>query len=411
MPDAGWLVIGLISGTSVDGVDAVLVRVHGSGTSLRVETVASHEEPMSHALRARVLDACMRDGGTSSNICQLNFEVGELFARAAGNVAKAAGIGLDRVDLIGSHGQTIYHIGMPEVGQTLSTMQIGEPSVIAERTGVTTVADFRVRDVAAGGQAAPLVPYLDWALFRSESRTRALQNIGGIGNVTVLPAGAASTGVYAFDTGPGNALIDATTAIATEGRQSLDDGGQLAAAGAVNVELQNYILSHPYLAVPPPKTTGRDMFGEQYAREVWKRGQQLGLQGTDIIATCTSATAKSIANAYHDWILPHNRIDEVFVSGGGARNPVLLRMLALELHGHKIALLEEIGGDANMKEAIAFAVFAAETVRGVPTSLPGVTGATHPSVLGKLVPGANWFAVQRRALAELSLLAGTTVES
>lgn len=391
--------VGVMSGTSTDAIDAAIVDIAGSGAALHVALLAFHSTPMPPGLRARALQVCLLGGGNTRLICELNVELGETFARAAQAAIAAAGLKADDIDLIGSHGQTVWHQGIAQDGSIASTLQLGEPSVIAERTGVTTVADFRPRDMAAGGQGAPLVSYLDWALYRSDRAGRALQNIGGIANVTVLPAACGLDDVFAFDTGPGNMLMDALATIGSDGALTYDRDGALARRGRVQPALLRRILAHPFFDQAPPRTAGREQFGQDLARELWQEGSAADLSAADLLATATLATARSIAQAYRRWVLPRLALEGMYLSGGGARNPALLDALQRELPEVRQRPLSDLGGDAQAKEAIAFAVLAAETVRAVPTSLPGATGARHAAVLGKIVPGANWARLQQRLAA------------
>ncbi|MBE3561618.1 MAG: anhydro-N-acetylmuramic acid kinase, partial [Ktedonobacteraceae bacterium] len=302
------------------------------------------------------------------------------------------------IDLVASHGQTIFHLVEP--GRILSTLQIGEPAVIAHRTGCTVVADFRVADMAAGGQGAPLTSFLDALLFSDETRTRALQNIGGIGNVTFLPAGAGPDGAYAFDTGPGNVLIDYGARYFSQGALSYDRDSTLARAGRVDEALLAEALALPYFKREPPKTTGRELFGDAFAADLIAQGQERGLPPHDIMATLTALTVESIAAAYRAFGPPH--IDEVFVSGGGSFNPLLMQRLQAALPGTAVLRLETIGLPANAKEAVTFALLGHEAIHGRPASLPRCTGAAQPAVLGKITPGANYRALLRQASNELS---------
>jgi anhydro-N-acetylmuramic acid kinase len=269
-----------------------------------------------------------------------------------------------------------------------STLQIGEAAVIATRTGITTVADFRVADVAAGGQGAPLVSYVDWLLLRHPKRTRAVQNIGGIANVTYLPPGDDPTHVRAFDTGPGNMLIDYAASRATAGTQTFDRDGQLAAAGRIDTTLLAKLMSHPYLAQSIPKTTGREQFGAQCGVTTWDQAKELGLSGADIVATLTAFTADSIADAYRHFLpaMPA----EVVLGGGGANNPVLVAMLAERLAPAHVMTHQALGLDDDAKEAMAFAVLAYEASHGRPGNLPACTGAGRQTILGKITPGVNY---------------------
>jgi len=377
-------VAGLMSGTSADGVDAALVDV----SRRRVKLLAFETRPYGRKLRQAILDLCRPETARVADLCHLNFVLGEVFAEAVGRLAHNAGIDPASIDLIGSHGQTVWHepAGRRHGRRRLrSTLQIGEPCVIAERTGITTVADFRPRDVAAGGEGAPLVPYADWLLFAHRSRSRAMQNLGGIANVTYLPAGCEPGEIVAFDTGPGNMAIDRLAGLATGGRRRYDAGGRLAARGHVHEGLLAAWLADAYFRRRPPKSTGRERFGRAYADGLWRAARARGLGPADVVATATALTAASIADAYRRF-LPAG-IDEVIVSGGGARNPVLMNMLAGRLAPAKVRISDELGLDADAKEAVAFAVLAAETIRGHAGNVPAATGARRPVVLGKIVPG------------------------
>jgi anhydro-N-acetylmuramic acid kinase len=377
-------VAGLMSGTSADGVDVAIVDIDPRG--LRLVAFGTVAYPA--LLRRRIFDlfdprkACVADLG------HLNFVLGEVFASALGRIARKNRIPLRSIDLIGSHGQTVYHdpegrrFGRRRVR---STLQIGEPSVIAERTGITTVADFRTRDIAAGGEGAPLVPYADYFLFRHPRKTRAVQNIGGIANVTFLPAGGRREDVLAFDTGPGNMMIDRAAYHVSRGRAAYDAGGRLAARGRVNERLLAELLRHPYFRRRPPKSTGRETFGVPYADAVYRRARTRRISPRDILATLTAFTARSIAEAYLRFLpaVP----DEVILCGGGAENRTLVRHLEDELRPARIARMDEFGLSARAKEAVSFAVLAYATIRGVANNIPSATGARRAVVLGKVVPG------------------------
>ncbi len=379
-------VIGLMSGTSADGVDAALVEVGEEEAGVRL--VAFTELPYLPELRREILDVSEAGRGGVDRICRLNAVLGEWFARAAFNVCREAGLEMSRVDLIGSHGQTVHHL--PEAfsafgAVTRSSLQIADPCVIAERTGVTTVADFRARDLAAGGQGAPLVPLVDYLLFRSRSEGRVLLNIGGISNVTVLPPGCGPEDVLAFDTGPGNMLVDALTEVISGGRLAYDADGAIADSGDASESLLGELMSHPFLRVAPPKSNGRESFGEALVSEIlaW-RGR---LADEDLIATATAFTARSIADALRRFVLPAIPVRRVAVSGGGARNPALMRMLTAALPDLDVCRSDVLGVPPDAREAIAFAVLANATVEGRPGNLPAATGASGSVVLGVVAPG------------------------
>lgn len=389
------VIIGLISGTSADGIDAAVVDVQGAPPDVRARLLRFVTVPWPDELRAAIFAAFRPESSSVDRLTALDFALGERFAQAAQAAAAAAGITLDAVDLIASHGQTLWHaVGADDMVK--STLQMGQPAVIAERTGMTVVADFRARDVAAGGQGAPLVGYTDYLLLRHPTRTRAVQNIGGIANVTVLRGGCAPEDVFAFDTGPGNMLIDDATLRATNGAQPFDRDGLLGAAGLPDDELIAALMSHPYFALPPPKTTGREQFGRQFGADAWARGRERGLSPEDIIATATKLTAVSIADAYTRYV---GAVDEVVLCGGGADNPTLVRMIGEALPGGVVLRSDDLGVPADAKEAIAFAVLAYETAHARPGNLPSVTGAHGPRVLGAITPGDNFAALMRRIYA------------
>jgi len=353
-------VIGLMSGTSADGIDAALVDIVRADGRVRVNSLAMLTLPFDLDVRADIFASCDPATGTVDRICRLNARLGELLARAASDVCLEARLDLSEIDLIASHGQTIYH-AVDQGASPPSTLQIGEPSVIAERTRCTVVANFRPRDVAAGGQGAPLVSYVDYLLFADPVRARALQNIGGIANVTFIPAGASPADVIAFDTGPGNMVIDA---LAREfSNEAFDRDGRMAADGKVSEALLAEFLTYPFFAAPPPKTTGREAFGGQFAGRFRDRGRQLGLSQSDLIASATALTTRSIAAAYARF-LPG--LDDVIVSGGGASNPILMAWLATDLPAQGIHAIvsrtDDHGMSSRFKEAIAFAVLGFETI-------------------------------------------------
>jgi anhydro-N-acetylmuramic acid kinase len=370
---------GVMSGTSADGVTVAIVDVDGP----RVRLLGHLDVPYTPALRRRIFQ--LFDPATSNVqwICRMNFELGEVFAAAVVAAAKRCRVPLASLDVIGSHGQTIYHCP-PSRGRGGSTLQIGEPAVIAERTGVTTIADFRPGDVAAGGQGAPLVPMADWLLFAHRTRNRTVQNIGGIANLTWLPAGGGLTDVRAFDTGPGNMILDRLAALITRGRQTYDRDGLLAARGLVNPKLLAYLLRHPFLRRRPPKSTGREEFGLPFTDALLAHAATMGVSALDTLATATAFTAASIARAYR--FLP-SPPDEVILCGGGARNPTLVAMLQRELAPARVLLMDSLGIPVEAKESVSFALLAVRTLRGQPGNVPSATGARHSVVLGKIVPG------------------------
>jgi anhydro-N-acetylmuramic acid kinase len=380
-------VIGLMSGTSADGVDAALVELHGSGFATQVRVLAHATYPYDEALRQQVLAASYPTSSSVDLICHLNFALGTCFADAALAIARTAGVPLTQIDLIGSHGQTVYHIPVASASppRQTSTLQLAEPCVIAERTGITTVADFRPRDMAAGGLGAPLSPYGHFLLFADPQRPRLVQNIGGIANVTVL-ADPDLQHLLAFDTGPGNMLIDEAVRHFSGGTQHYDTDGQMAAQGVVHQGLLATLLEHPCVTQPPPKATGREAFGSSFWHTVLEHARPLGLSPADVVRTCTAFTAASILLNYEHFIFPRWAIAEVIVCGGGAENPVLVRMLQDHLQPRLVTTPETYGYPNAALEAILFALLAHATVHGHPANIPSATGAQRAVVLGKIVP-------------------------
>jgi anhydro-N-acetylmuramic acid kinase len=386
-------VIGLMSGTSADGIDAALVEI-GTGARLPAVRLLRFEiVPFPGALRERILRAADGSPG-SAELCRLNAYLGELFAQAARLVARRAGVPMRDVALIGSHGQTIAHLPAPRrdgAVRVRSTLQIGEPSIIAERTGVTTVADFRPRDLAAGGEGAPLTPYLHALLFRHPRRNRIVLNLGGIANLTFLPRGRGLRGVLGFDTGPGNVLIDGVVSRLTSRALRCDLNGRIASSGRVEPRLLRWLLSHPYLRRRPPKSTGRSTFGPVLVERLLRRAAGCNVPEADIVATVTAFTAASVTlHIRRD--LPRSGAPgaDVIVCGGGASNPFLLKCLQDSLPEYCLLTADDAGFPSRAIEASTFALLACLTARGVPGNLPAITGAAQPVVLGKVVPGRTF---------------------
>lgn len=374
------LVVGLMSGTSADGIDAALTRITGFGLSTKVEQLGFYFMPFDSATRQAILDICGGDKGGTKEVCLLGTHLGRLYAQAVRELLKNCGV--EKVDLIGCHGQTVYHIPeeTPYLDTTIrGTLQIGDPSYLAEEFHCPVVSDFRIRDMAAGGLGAPLVPYTEFLLYRSETEDVALQNIGGIGNVTLLPAGCALEEVTAFDTGPGNMVMDALVSKLTDGKLSYDDGGKLAASGKVIPEMLSWMLEDPYLAKKPPKTTGREYFGAQYVEKLLAFGDY---PLVDILTTATAFTAESIALSLRNFAprMPARLV----VGGGGSRNPTLLKFMQEALPGCKVQIQEDLGLDSDAKEAVAFALLANEALFGVCNNAPSATGAKHGVVMGRI---------------------------
>ncbi|HBA26743.1 MAG TPA: anhydro-N-acetylmuramic acid kinase [Nitrospinae bacterium] len=375
--------IGLMSGTSADGVDAAIVEIKGKGLDYKASLITFKKFQFSKDLRELIHKVSTPEYGRVDLICQLNFLIGELFAKAAIGVVKKAGYKMRDIDLIGSHGQTIYH--MPK-GKPPSTLQIGEPSVIAERTGVTTIADFRTMDIAAGGLGAPLTPFAHYILFRKRWRGIAVNNIGGISNVTFIPAGGDINDVIAFDTGPGNMLIDSVMHIITKGKYGYDKNGEMARKGKDSERFLEKLMKHPFIKARPPKSTGREEFGYNEALKFYKFAKRDRLSDEDIVATTTRFTAKSIVENYKRFILCKHDVSEVIVCGGGAKNPILIDMISREIKPIKVKTSDSYGFPPETIEAIVFAILGYAAISGIPANLPHVTGAGKQVVLGKIIP-------------------------
>ncbi|MBL4850237.1 MAG: anhydro-N-acetylmuramic acid kinase [Planctomycetes bacterium] len=369
-----------MSGTSLDGVDAALCRVSGSGRATRIEQLAFRCTSYEPALRQEI-EQTLR--GSVADVCALNVRLGEVFAEAALAVIEEAGLAPADVDAIASHGQTVYHVDQSR--GTPATLQIGEASVIAERTGAIVVSDFRPRDIAAGGGGAPLVAYLDDCLFAREGEVRLLQNLGGIANVTAVTHDPSRS--IAFDTGPGNLPIDAVTRVLTSGRARYDEDGNYSRLGEVDQALLDHLCEHPFLAAPPPKTTGREEFGDAFSQALIESYDPARL--IDLLATLVRFTARSIARAYREHLVPRTGpIHEVIVSGGGVHNLTLMAAIRDELDGlAPVSSFDDldVGFSADAKEAVAFCVLGNETLQGLPSNLPAATGARRAVVLGKIV--------------------------
>lgn len=370
--------VGLMSGTSCDGISAALVRIKGTGESLHLKFMKRLQFPYPMALRNRLLSPHL----TAQDLCLLNFELGELLAEAVlafFPVAKEEGC---TIDFVASHGHTVAHVP-PRGDKPRGTLQIGEPAIIAERTGLPVVSDFRTRDMAAGGQGAPLVPYADWVLFSRADRSIACLNIGGIANVTVVTP--QFQDILAFDTGPGNMIIDGAVSLLTRGEEVMDVDGKAAGQGTVIEEFLEYLLSHRYFEQLPPKSTGREEFGvEVYLRDALMSRKHLPYE--DLLATVTAAVSFSIVRAFNWYIKPKYDIARVIVSGGGAYNKTLMAGIRQGLPSITVRTSEQYGIPSNARESVAFAILGNETICGTPANVPQATGASHAAILGKITP-------------------------
>ncbi len=376
--------VGLMSGTSMDGVDAVLLRFHGFSPRPSFELLAAVTRTYPPALRQTLLASAAGAVSSPGDLARLSLRVAKVFAAAAGDAVAKSGLELGDVDAIASHGQTIAH----HPGKPTLTVQIGEAAVIAELTAVTTIYDFRSADTAAGGEGAPLVPYVHHLLCSDGQRSRAIQNIGGMGNVSFLDAGGDLSEVCGSDTGPGNVLIDECVAVLSQGRRSLDRGGRMAARGRVDERLVSRVLESPFFRRHLPASTGREDFGVALARELVGLGRRYRLDDFSIVASATMATARSISHSYRR--MGRESVDEVFVCGGGANNPTLLGMIAAQLSGSRVATTAELGLDPGYLEAEAFALLGWLTIHAVAANVPAVTRASGTRVLGKIAPGKNF---------------------
>ena len=379
----GSLVLGIMSGTSADGIDVALVRM--SGRAGRLENYAAIPFPA----RAREAILQMGEGrpATTGEISQLNFLLGEIFANAALAACRKFRVRPSQIALIGSHGQTVFHQGMPTSfcgRKVASTLQIGDPSVIAGRTGITTVGDFRPADMAAGGQGAPLVPFVDYLLYRDARVGRAALNIGGIANVTVIPRAAKIEDVFAFDIGPGNMVIDALVRHYTRGRKSFDQNAEMAGRGKIFPGLLANLLRDAYFSKLPPKTAGREQYGEKYVRRVLGHREARRARAEDVIRTATILTALSIVDAVHRFVPARAGVSELIVSGGGAHNPLLMAQMEAALPEIRLRTSDEFGVPGDAKEAFAFALLGWETLQGRNSNVPRATGAKKGVVLGKV---------------------------
>ncbi len=415
MPSKSTLILGLMSGTSADGIDVALARISGAPPHLNAKLLGHTSISFPPAVRKEILHVAEQSPITAGALSQLNFRLGELFAEAVLTACRRFRISPSRISLIGSHGQTVFHQGRPVpcLGRaTASTLQIGEPAVIAARTGITTVADFRPADIALGGQGAPLVPYADYLLYRHPKLGRVSLNLGGIANITVIPASAKPSQILAFDTGPANMLIDALVSHFTHGRQRFDKNACLAAQGRSFPALLDDLMRDPYLKLPPPKSTGREYFGSACLKKLLALGRRHHAKPNDLIRAATIFTALSVVDALHRFVLPKTKIHQLIVSGGGAQNPLLLAQLSAALRatdlyrvpssavGARYIVPSEakaarasaidilpssaVGISESAKESFAFALLAYETFHQRPSNLPSATGAHGPAILGKI---------------------------
>ena len=387
MTSKPMLVLGMMSGTSADGIDVALARISGAPPNLNAKLLGHTAVEFPPALRKEILRVAEQRAITAGKLSQLNFRLGELFANATITGCRHFRVSPSKIALIGSHGQTIFHQGRPAPyfgTPTASTLQIGEPSVIAARTGIPTVGDFRPADIAVGGQGAPLVPYVDFLLYRHAKLGRVALNLGGVANITVLPRAAKPRQVFAFDTGPANMLIDALVSHFTRGRRRFDKNARLASQGRSLPALLDDLLRDPYLKLAPPKSTGREYYGRAYLQTLLALGRRHRARPNDLIRAATIFTALSIVDALNRFVLPKTKIDQLIVSGGGAHNPLILAQISAALPGIEVLPSSRLGVPEDAKEAFAFALLAYETFHQRPANLSSATGARGPAILGKI---------------------------
>ncbi len=376
--------IGLMSGTSLDGIDAVLCKINGTGFETSIEVIEFYSYSYTDEEKQKIMKLCDENTARVDEITAMNFYLAEKFSEVVLKLVDQSGYSLEQIDFISSHGQTIYHL--PDEGkgnyQPKSTLQIGDLSVISERTGLPVVGDFRTADMAAGGQGAPLVSFFDYIFFKDTNKRRALQNIGGIGNVTLLGS---DDELMSFDTGPGNMVIDEVVYRLSNGKKTFDRNGEWAARGRVDETFVAELMNHEYFKRMPPKTTGREVFGSAYVDGVMGLAKQLNLAEDDLVASVTAWTARTIASSYQDYFNSRNTIvDEVIVSGGGGHNQTLLRFLDEYLPDQRITTIDEFGISSDMKEAVAFVVFGYHFLKGKTNTIKSFTNADHEVIMGKL---------------------------
>ena len=378
-------IVGVMTGTSADAIDAALVRFEGLGLESRHTLEAYLELDWEPALRAQILEVAAAPSVSLERLLELDQRLGERYAEAIASLLSQARRQAAEVDAIGLHGQTVRHVPR-HAGEMARSLQIGSAAVLAERTGIAVVSNFRARDMAAGGEGAPLVPILDWWLFRHPAESRVLLNLGGMANLTWLPRGQGPEAVRAFDTGPGNALIDALMETRPDHPLPYDQGGAAAARGTSDEGLVATLLDDEFFRLPPPRSTGREKFGRDYAEALRARGRSKGMSEDDLVATATALTAASVADAIARFVTSGG-VDAVYASGGGVRNPTLMGELARRLGPARVSTTDSLGVPPSGKEALAFALLAHLTLCGAPGNLPTATGAGRAVILGQITPG------------------------
>lgn len=378
-------VIGIMSGTSLDGVDVALIKLEGNSTFSKIDLLGFLEYPFPKGVKEKLLKNSIKETSNVEDLSQLNFLIPNIYFDAIKNLCNNLKFPLENIDLIGSHGQTVQHLpnSTEYFGYSISsTLQIGDPAVLAKLSGITTVGDFRTGDIALGGEGAPLIPYFDYIFFHSHQKNRALLNIGGISNFTILNKETGLKDVLAFDTGPGNMLIDTLTKKLFN--KDFDKDGKLARAGSFNQQLFNSLIEKDnFIERTPPKSTGREYYGELFLNSLFEKFNDL--PNKDWLHTVTKFTSYAIHRNYKKFVESETQIDELIISGGGAKNIFLYESLSQEFgKSIELKIIDNIGVSSDAKEAICFAVLANETISGNPTNIPRTTGASHPTILGKI---------------------------
>ena len=369
--------IGIMSGTSLDGIDIILCDIKDSELPINIKTLITHTYPMPVDIKAKILKSIALETNVK-DITSLNFELGYMFADAVNAFIKANRINKDDITFIASHGQTLYHIPKDEKDHIRSTLQLGDGSIIANQTGIDTIYNFRVADMAVGGQGAPLVPFADYILFQSDTINRALHNLGGISNLTILEKSKSIEDVRAFDTGPANMMIDYAMQVLFN--QSYDEDGLMASQGDVIIDLLDTLMANPYIKQQPPKSTGRELFGDTYTASLLKQYQDYDKK--DIIATLTEFTILTIIDAYQNLVdIP---LDEIICSGGGAHNKYIMKRLEAALYPIKVLKIEDLGFDSKSKEALAFVLLGNQTIKRQTSNIKRATGASQSVILGQI---------------------------
>lgn len=387
--------VALHSGTSANGIDAAVVRISGSGETAKAQLVKHITWDYPEEVRTKIFEVFNPKIANISKICQANFLLGKLLAEAAQAVVKASGLEMEQIDAVVSSGQIVYHVRKDQDDRELwigddvipSCLDLGDGTMLAERTGRTCVTGMRSRDMVVGGQGNPLVTYGDWVLFRDPKITRAIQNIGGIANPTILPAGKGLAEVQAFDTGPGNMVIDGVLTRSTDGKLKYDDGGMIAAQGTVQESFLNELMEDQYVRRCPPKTTGREVFGDEFIEKIIQHAAEQKISLNDLLATVTAFTAESIAYNYKKFVFPRFKVDEVLLCGGGANNHTLVKFLADRLSPIPIKTVEACGIPIDAREVTCVGIIGNETLLGQPGNVPNATGGSKSVIMGQITLG------------------------